>query len=77
MDDTRFTPFLTVFQLYQDDERVIIKGCVKWNLFAFGKISASGRSQTRGRQSSLNTGSASIVTFSDNNKNRLKKSQAD
>ena len=26
-----FTSFLTVFQLYQDDERLIMKGCVQWN----------------------------------------------
>ena len=26
-----FTSFSTVFQLHQDDERVIIKDCVQWN----------------------------------------------
>ena len=26
-----FTSFLTVFQSYQDDVRMIMKGCVKWN----------------------------------------------
>ena len=26
-----FTPFSTVFQSYQDDERMIIKGCVQRN----------------------------------------------
>ena len=25
------TTFLTVFQSYQDDECVIMKGCVQWN----------------------------------------------
>ena len=27
-----FTPFSTVFQSYQDNGWVIIKGCVPWNL---------------------------------------------
>ena len=26
-----FTSFLTVFQSYQDDVRMIMKGCVPWN----------------------------------------------
>ena len=26
-----FTSFSTVFQSYQDDERLIMKGCVQWN----------------------------------------------
>ena len=26
-----FTSFLTVFQSYKDDERLIMKGCVQWN----------------------------------------------
>ena len=26
-----FTTFSTVFQSYQDDECVIMKGCVQWN----------------------------------------------
>ena len=26
-----FTPFSTVFQSYQDDERLIMKGRVQWN----------------------------------------------
>ena len=26
-----FTSFLTVFQSYQDDDWMIIKGCVQWN----------------------------------------------
>ena len=25
------TPFLTVFQSYQDDGRMIMKGCAQWN----------------------------------------------
>ena len=28
-----FTLFSTVFQSYQDDGQVIMKGCVQWNLF--------------------------------------------
>ena len=27
-----FTSFSTVFQSYQDDGSVIMKGCVQWNL---------------------------------------------
>ena len=26
-----FTSFLTVFQSYQDDESLIMEGCVQWN----------------------------------------------
>ena len=26
-----FTSFLTVFQLYQDDVGMIMRGCVQWN----------------------------------------------
>ena len=33
-----FTPFLTVFQSYQDNEGLIMKGCVQWNPFTVGKI---------------------------------------
>ena len=32
VDDVRFTPFLTVFMSYEDDGRLITKGCVQWNL---------------------------------------------
>ena len=28
-----FTSFLTVFQSYQDDVRMIMKGCVQWTPF--------------------------------------------
>ena len=31
MDDFDVTSFSTVFQSYQDDERLIMKGCVIWN----------------------------------------------
>ena len=31
MDNCDFTAFSTVFQSYQDDERLIIKSCVQWN----------------------------------------------
>ena len=27
-----FTSFTTLFQSYQDDGRVIMEGCVRWNL---------------------------------------------
>ena len=33
-----FTFFSTVFQSYQDDGRLIMKGCVQWNLFTVEKI---------------------------------------
>ena len=32
MDDCYFTSFLTVFESYQDDWKVIMRGCVQWNL---------------------------------------------
>ena len=31
MDDMRFYGLLTVFQSYQDDVWMIMKGCVQWN----------------------------------------------
>ena len=31
MDDLRFYVLLTVFQSYQDDVWMIMKGCVQWN----------------------------------------------
>ena len=31
MDDLHFTSISTVFQSYQDDERLIMKGCKQWN----------------------------------------------
>ena len=31
MDDLRFYVISTVFQSYQDDGRMIMKGCVQWN----------------------------------------------
>ena len=40
MDGWRdFTSFSTVFQSYQDDERLIMKGCVQWNPVTAEKIS--------------------------------------
>ena len=33
-----FTFFSTVFQSCQDDERLIIKGCVQWSPFTVEKI---------------------------------------
>ena len=32
-----FTSLSTVFQSYQDEERLIMKGCVQWNLFTVEK----------------------------------------
>ena len=34
-----FTSFSTVFQSYQDDRRMIMKGCVQWKPFTVEKIS--------------------------------------
>ena len=34
--------FSTVFQLYQDDGRVIMKGCVQWNPVYIEKITLGG-----------------------------------
>ena len=34
-----FTPISTVFQSYQDDGRVIMKGCVQWNPFTVERTS--------------------------------------
>ena len=33
-----FTSFSTVFQSYQDDVRVMMKGCVQWNLVYGWKV---------------------------------------
>ena len=41
--DLRFTFFLTVFQSYQDDAWMIMKGCVQWNSFMIVKISPQVR----------------------------------
>ena len=38
MDDCDFASFSTVFQSYQDDERLIMKGCVQWNSVSVEKI---------------------------------------
>ena len=36
MSDFRFTSFFTVFQSFQNDGWVIMKGCIQWNpLYAF------------------------------------------
>ena len=37
MDGCNFTSFSTVFQSYQDDGQVIMKGCVQWNPVYDGK----------------------------------------
>ena len=33
-----FTPFSIVFQSYQNDERLIMKGCVQWNMLEFKRV---------------------------------------
>ena len=37
-----FSSFSTVFQSYQDDGRMIMKGSVQWNPFTIEKILARG-----------------------------------
>ncbi|MEW8543131.1 MAG: hypothetical protein AB2693_06310 [Candidatus Thiodiazotropha sp.] len=39
--DGWMTFFLKAFQLYQEDERTIVKDCVQWYLFMVGAIFAS------------------------------------
>ena len=47
MDDLQFYDFfLAVFQSYEDDRWVIMKGCVQWNPFKIEKILASGGNWT-------------------------------
>ena len=47
---TRFYVLLTVFQSYQDKERVIITGCVQWNPASGRKLIASSGSRSRDSQ---------------------------
>ena len=42
-------PFATVFQSYQDDGWVIMKGCEQWNPFTFEKILVSREDRIRNR----------------------------
>ena len=49
MDDLRFHVLFTVFQLYQDDERLIMKGCVQWNPVYGLEDFASSAARTRDR----------------------------
>ena len=38
-----FTSFSTVFQSYQDDRRLIMKGCVQWNsVYGWEYFASSG-----------------------------------
>ena len=38
-----FTSFLTLFQSYQDDGRMIMKGCVQWNpVYGWEDAASSG-----------------------------------
>ena len=46
MDDLGFYVLSTVFQSYQDDGRVIVKGCVQWNPVYDVKNSTSGGART-------------------------------
>ena len=49
IDNLDSTSFSTVFQSYQDDRRIIMKGCVQGTPFMIEKISASGGDRTRDR----------------------------
>ena len=42
-----FTSFSTVFQSYQDDDRLIIKGCAQWNPVYGCEEFASSAARTR------------------------------
>ena len=44
-----FTSFSNVFQTYQDDERLIMNGCVQWNSVCDWEDFFSSRDWTRGR----------------------------
>ena len=44
-----FMSFSTVFQSYQDDGRMIMKGCVQWNPVYGWEDFASSEDQTRDR----------------------------
>ena len=46
-----FTSFSTVFQSYQDDWRLIMKGCVQWNFVNGREDFASSGDQTRSARS--------------------------
>ena len=39
---SNFSSFSTLFQSYQDHERVIMKGCVQWDTFMGVKILPQG-----------------------------------
>ena len=41
-----FTSFSIVFQLYQDEDRMIMEGCVQWNPFYGWKNSRLNRGST-------------------------------
>ena len=51
MDDLRFTSFTTVVQSYQDDGRMIMKGCVQWNSVYGWEDFASSGDRTRAPRS--------------------------
>ena len=46
-----FTSFSTVFQSYQDNERLIMKGCVQWSSVYGREDFASGGNRTRSARS--------------------------
>ena len=46
-----FTAFSTVFQSYQDDGMLIMKGCVQWNTIYSSEDFTSSRDRTRSARS--------------------------
>ena len=46
-----FTSVSTVFQSYQDDGRLLMKGCVQWNSTYGGEDLASSGDRTRSARS--------------------------
>ena len=46
-----FTSFSIVFQSYQDDGRLIMKGCVQWNVVYSSEDFATSGNRTRSARS--------------------------
>ena len=51
MDDLRFYVLLTVFQSYQDDVWMIMRGCVQWKSVYGGEDFTSSEDRTRSAKS--------------------------
>ena len=48
MDDLGFVSFSTIVQSYQDDERMIMTGCVQWHYVYDWKIPRLRRNSNQG-----------------------------